>query len=179
MKEILCIKGVIAVLFLICYAHQFFYIVYALFRRPRTFLPTAQTNRYAVLICARNEAAVLGFLLDSIRKQTYPPSQVEVYVCADQCTDETAAVAKRWGARVLERFHPRQVGKGYALDALVQYVYGQRGMDFYDGFFIVDADNLLDADFIAEMDKCFCAGARIVTGYRNAKNFGENGIASG
>lgn len=46
-------------------------------------------HRYAVLIAARNEAAVIGGLLDSLRQQTYDPALLTVFVVADNCTDGT------------------------------------------------------------------------------------------
>ena len=69
-------------------------------------------HRYAVLIAARNEAAVIGGLLDSLRQQTYDPALLTVFVVADNCTDGTADIARRRGAVVYERFNHINVGKG-------------------------------------------------------------------
>ncbi len=165
-------------LFLLCYAHQVFYVFYTLVKKPEQYPATKQTNRYAVLICARNEETVVGFLLDSIRRQDYPADLVDVYVCADNCTDGTAMVARAGGAQVLERADDTYIGKGYALDALLQHIYKLHGTDAYEAYIIVDADNLMDEHYITEMDKCCSAGNRIVTGYRNTKNFGQNWLAS-
>lgn len=165
-------------LFLLCYAYQVFYVFYTLFKKPKQYPATAQTNRYAVLICARDEAQVIGYLLDSIAGQDYPADRVDVYVCADNCTDSTAEVARGKGTQVLERHDTTHVGKGYALDALIRHIYDRHGTDAYDAYIIVDADNLLDEHYITEMDKCCAAGNRIVAGYRNAKNFGQNWLAS-
>ncbi len=165
-------------LFLLCYAHQVFYVFYTLVKKPKQYPATDRTNRYAVLICARDEGNVLGYLLDSIQKQDYPAALVDVYVCADNCTDNTAAVARAQGAFVLERHDEAHIGKGYALDALLQHIYAEHGTDAYEAYIIVDADNLMDEHYITEMDKCCSAGHRIVAGYRNSKNFGHNWLAS-
>lgn len=169
-------------LFVLCYAHQIFYVFYTLFKKHKTYPETDQSNRYAVLICGRNEEKVIGYLIDSLKAQDYPADRVDIYVCADNCTDATAAVAKEHGATaVLERFNTQLVGKGYALTELIQMIYDAHGTDAYDGYFVVDADNLLDPHFITEMDKCFCSGENygIIAGYRNSKNFGENWLSSG
>ena len=42
-------------LFVACYAHQIFYVFYTLFKKHKTYPETDKTNRYAVLICGRNE----------------------------------------------------------------------------------------------------------------------------
>ena len=62
------INQAIAALFFICYAYQFVYIPIALFRKKKR-LPAAAPHRYAVLIAARNEEAVIGDLLDSLHRQ--------------------------------------------------------------------------------------------------------------
>lgn len=174
------INAVCAGLFVLCYAHQIFYVFYTLFKKPKTYPQTNQTNRYAVLICGRNEEGVIGYLIDSIKNQDYPTDKVDIYVCADNCTDATAQVAREHGAVVLERFNTELVGKGYALTELIQMVFDTHGDDAYDGYFVVDADNLLDPHFITEMDKCFCSGEGygIIAGYRNSKNFDENWLSA-
>ena len=63
----------------------------------------AKANRYAVLICARNEQRVIGDLIASLRGQTYDQSLLSIFVLADNCTDDTAMVARVAGAHVYER----------------------------------------------------------------------------
>ena len=166
-------------LFTLCYAYQFFYLFWGTVNKPRSFAPCPQRRRYAVMVAGRNESAVIGNLLDSINGQNYPSSLVQAFVVADNCTDDTAAVAAHHGAEVYVRFNHGQIGKGYALDFLFGQVQERYGEDYFDGYFIVDADNLLAPDYITEMDKCFNAGHRIITSYRNSKNYRDNWISSG
>ena len=135
--------------------------------------------RYAVLIAARNEQAVIGQLLDSIRAQEYPRELIDIFVAADNCTDSTALVAAAHGATVFERFDRSRVGKGYALAFLIHKIWEGCPAGTYDGYFVFDADNLLDPRYVAEMDRVFSAGARVVTGCRNAKNFTDNWLTAG
>lgn len=72
-----------------------------------------------------------------------------------------------------------RIGKGYALDFLFERLRASGAFARYDGFFFFDADNLLHEDFIAEMNKSFAAGNRIITSYRNSKNYGDNWISAG
>ncbi|MFA5562331.1 MAG: glycosyltransferase family 2 protein [Eubacteriales bacterium] len=166
-------------LFLVAYANQFFYMVVAWVKKPRQYPPTDQTGRYAVLIAARNEERVLPFLLDSLHKQSYPADRLTVYVVADNCTDGTARMAAAGGAVVFERHNTEQVGKGYALQYLLGEIDRTVGMRAYRGYFVFDADNVLNQDYIAEMDKAVCAGGTILTSYRNSKNYGDNWISAG
>ena len=114
METLKTINFVIAVIFFVCYTYQFLYIPVPWLRKARPHGP-AKDNRYAVLICARNEQRVIGDLIASLRGQTYSQSLLSIFVLADNCTDDTAMVARVAGANVYERFNQVQVGKGYAL----------------------------------------------------------------
>lgn len=179
MKTLSVINFVVAALFVACCCYQAVYCAVRIIRRNRPEGKAPKLCRYGVLICARNERAVIGQLLDSIAGQTYPGELVEVFVAADNCTDDTAQIARAHGAVVYERQNKLQVGKGYALRFLLGKVCEERGPESFDGFFVFDADNLLDPRYIEEMNKVFSQGARAVTSYRNTKNFGDNWITAG
>ncbi len=165
-------------LFFVCYAYQVIYMIVSTVKRPGRF-PEAEPRRYAVMVAARNEENVIGDLIASIRAQKYPASLVDIYVAADNCTDSTAQVAREAGAVVFERFNKTHVGKGYALDFLFSQVAYAKPGRVYDAYLVFDADNLLDENFISEMNKTFAAGYDIVTCYRNSKNYGDNWVSAG
>lgn len=172
------VNALISALFFICYAYQFLYIPLVLARKQRPLPCPPSPHRYAVLIAARNESAVIGGLLDSLRQQTYDPALLTVFVAADNCTDDTAAIARRHGAVVYERFNHVNVGKGYALDFLTQHIQADYP-DGFDGYFVFDADNILAPDYIEKMNTVFSNGYEIVTSYRNSKNYADNWISAG
>ena len=172
------INAVISALFFICYTYQFLYIPLVLAKKSKPLASPSKAHHYAVLIAARNGENVISGLLDSLRAQTYDMSLVTVFVAADNCTDSTAAIARAHGAVVYERFNQLNVGKGYALDFLLQHI----GADYpagFDGYFVFDADNILTPDYIERMNEMFSNGHEIVTSYRNSKNFGGNWISAG
>ena len=171
----------VGTLFTVLYLYQFFYMFLACLHKPLSYEETDQSKRYAVLIAARNEEKVIPELLKSILGQTYPADKIRIYVVADNCTDDTAGVARSLGATVYERQNKTLVGKGYALEFLLENIRheDQRGFRAYDGYFVFDADNVLRANYIAEMDKAFCSGRRVITSYRNSKNYGKNWISAG
>ncbi len=178
MNPIATVNIALAMLFFICYAYQAFYIAVPFVKKPTPHRP-AQQNRFAVLIAARNEAAVIGYLIDSIHAQTYDPERITVFVIADNCTDDTARVAQAAGAVVYKRNNTRRVGKGYALNELLHNIRRDYPDDLFDGFFVFDADNVLDPHYIEEMNRTFSDGYEIVTSYRNSKNYGDNWISAG
>lgn len=179
MDILLTLNKLIAIIFIACYSYQMVYLAVSLLTRRRKFADGPQ-NRYAVLISARNEESVIAELIGSIRRQNYPADRLDVFVVADNCTDGTAKVARAAGATgVWERFDRQQVGKGYALRFLYRRIREELPGNYYSGYFVFDADNLLDENFVREADKVFGAGYRVVTGYRNSKNYGDNWISAG
>ena len=76
--------------------------------------PARELRRYAALIAARNEEAVIAELIESLRAQDYPADKLDIFVVADNCTDATAAadyaalldtLAARLGANRAVHFH--------------------------------------------------------------------------
>ena len=162
-----------------CYAYQLVYLLIDLFKKERKDTYPVQLHRFAVLIPARNEEAVISGLLNSIRQQTYPSEQIDIYVIADNCTDHTADLAAGLGAYVIRRFNHIKVGKGYALDYAFRQIDAQKGLSYYDAYLVFDADNVLDADYFTAINRTFSQGYDIVTSYRNSKNYGTNWISAG
>lgn len=144
----------------------------------RKFKTAKKEHKYAIMIAARNEKNVIGNLLDSINKQDYNMKKVTVFVVADNCTDNTAEIARNHGAICYERFDDEHKTKGFALQYLVKKIDEDYGIESFEGYFIFDADNLLNTDYITRMNESFDAGSKITCSYRNTKNFSENWIAS-
>ena len=178
-KEIFSICNyVLTAVFVLCYIYQFFYIFYVFLGKDRSLpVKSQKQNKFGVVICARNEENVIGNLLDSINRQDYPSELVKIFLVADNCTDNTAQVGRDHGATVIERFNNELVGKGYALDMLFKKLLDEK--DDCDAYIIFDADNLVDKNFIKEMNVNFNRGYAALTSYRNSKNYGTNWISAG
>src|SRR5574344_1507263 len=171
------VQGVIISFLAIFGIHKNFYILVGLCF-TRKFKPAKNNHKYAVLIPARNEEAVIANLLDSIKRQDYPSKLVTVFVIADNCTDNTAKIARENGAICYERFNDEQRTKGFALQFLFERIKEDYGINSFEGYFIFDSDNLINKDYITRMNDSFDAGEKIITSYRNTKNFDENWVAS-
>lgn len=173
-KEVYDILGLILSVIVI---HRTFYFFIGLFF-TRKFKPAKKKHKYAIVIAARNEEDVIGNLLDSIKKQDYPKSKLQVFVVADNCTDNTALIVRNHGFVCYERFDTVHQTKGYALEFLFDQIERDYGRDKFEGYFVFDSDNLLKSDYISKMNDAFDAGEKIITSYRNTKNFDENWLAS-
>ena len=171
------VYGVIGTVLSFMLAYKTLYrIVGLLFTRK--FKPAKNNHKYAILIAARNEQSVIGNLLDSIENQDYTKELLTVFVVADNCTDNTAQIARQKGAVCYERFDTEHRTKGFALQFLFDRIEEDYGRKSFEGYFIFDADKLLKKDYISRMNDSFDAGEKIITSYRNTKNFTESWIAS-
>ena len=171
------IYDIIGIFLSIIVIHKAFYYIIGMFF-TRKFAPAKKKHKYAILIAARNEKYVIGNLLDSINKQDYPKEMLTVFVVADNCDDNTAEIARNHGAICYERKDLDHRTKGYALEYLFDRIEEDYGRMSFEGYFIFDADNLLKEDYISKMNDAFDSGEKIITSYRNTKNFDENWIAS-
>lgn len=170
------IAKIIAIVVTVCFSYQAFYVLVGLVVKPKKYKAKTK-HRYAVIISARNESMVIEKLIESIKSQSYDQELVDTIVIADNCNDNTAQVAKNAGAIVYERANNIRVGKGYALDYGFKQIEKEKGLDYYDGYFVIDADNILEEDYIEQMNHVFDNGYRVVTSYRNSKNFSANWIS--
>ncbi len=157
--------------------HYAAYVIIGIFFTKK-FEPAKNMHKYAILIPARNEQAVIGNLLNSIKRQDYPSELITIFVVADNCTDDTARIAREHGAICYERFNDRDRTKGFALQFLFENIEKDYGIESFEGYFIFDSDNLLNKDYVSRMNDAFDSGQKIITSYRNTKNFDENWVAS-
>lgn len=125
-------------------------------------------SKFAILVPAHNEATVIPHLIASLRAQTYPSALFTTFVVADNCTDETAAVARASGAVVFERCDPGHGGKGRALDWLLSRVWATG--ESFDAILVFDADNLVSPGFLQTMDGHLQRGDLVIQAYLGTKN---------
>ena len=136
-----------------------------------------KNHKFMAIIPAHNEEMVVANLIESLKNQTYDKNLYDIYVIADNCTDKTAEVARKAGAIVYERFDNAHKTKGYALQWFLKQKIAENAD--YDAFFVFDADNIVDKNFIKNMNKKLCQGEEVVQGYRDIKNPTDNWITAG
>ena len=134
--------------------------------------PAKRYRRFAVLVPAQNEAMVIVPLLKSLAEQNYPKNCYKVYASCDNCTDNTAALARENGAVALERFDDEHNGKTWNVRwALTKIPFAE-----YDALAMLDADNLADRNFLMEMNNYMelHPEAEAIQGVLDVKNPDDN-----
>ena len=177
MEYIYILKQALIWLLTTFWCYQFIISLCALIKlKDKTYIIN-KNHKFMAIIPAHNEEKVVGNLIESLKKQTYDKNLYDIYVIADNCTDETAKVAKQSGAIVYERFDEAHKTKGYALQWFLKKKIKENAD--YDAFFVFDADNIVDKNFITNMNKKLCQGEEVVQGYRDIKNPTDNWITAG
>ncbi|MGW2364659.1 glycosyltransferase [Streptomyces sp. NPDC001667] len=118
-------------------------------RSPRARVPDRQDDtgaepRIVALIPAHNEAQRIAAAIAALYRQERPPQRV--VVVADNCTDDTVAIARANGASVIESELNRHKKAGALNQALDRILRELEGADFV---LVQDADTVLAPSFLA------------------------------
>lgn len=157
-------------------AYMLYYVVIGLHfnKKIKPYPETDKLNKFAILIAARNEEAVIGELVHCLQDMDYPQSMYEITVIPNNCTDDTKGAAIAAGANI---FEPKGVVKNKG-DVLNQTLDAYMKRDDIDAFVVFDADNIVDDQFLKEMNKAIVAGDHVAMGLRDSKNPTETYMSS-
>lgn len=176
MMMLMILTRVVFILSIPLCLYGIYFVVVALFGlrgRMRTAPVRPPQKRFAVVVAARNEAAVIGNLVDSLFAQDYPRALYEVIVAPNNCTDDTEAIAAQHGAHI---FHPQGAihSKGEVLTQVVDELVLPQN---FDAMCVFDADNLVDGQFLRRMNDALLDGAQVAQGFRDSKNPKQNAVS--
>ncbi len=177
MEYIYILKDALVYIVGVFWIYQFVISLCSLIKFKDAPLKVKKDHKFMAIIPAHNEEAVIGNLIESVKNQDYNKDLLDIYVIADNCTDNTAKIAKDLGAIVYERFDEKNKTKGHALDWFLKQKIKEKAD--YDAFFVFDADNIVDKDFTKNMNKKLCQGEEVVQGYRDIKNPSDSWISAG
>jgi cellulose synthase/poly-beta-1,6-N-acetylglucosamine synthase-like glycosyltransferase len=116
----------------------------------------AAGTRFLVLVPAHNEERVIARCLGAIDSDRRATDRV--LVVADRCTDETATIARSFGALVLGRGDDEEPGRAAARQAGLEYA---RDLD-WDAVVMLDADSVIEPGFFMACEQSLASGAPAV-----------------
>lgn len=155
-------------IFIFLFTVYYFLIGFCGMWRRREVKILTPKKTFAVIVAAHNEQAVIGQLIDNLQKLEYPKELYDIFVVADNCSDNTAAIARAGGAIVYERTSSVGKGKGFALEWMFNQLFAMERQ--YDAIVVFDADNLVHPRFLLEMNNRLLKGDKLIQGYLDAKN---------
>ena len=167
--------GVVSVAF----TFQIIYL-FLFFLKCERFKKAETKHKFAVIVCAHNEEKVIGATVRNLTMQKYPKDCYKIFVIADNCTDNTALVARQAGGDsvvVYERNEPdpKKRGKAQAMKQVIDSVL----TDYpeIEAFINFDADNFPLPDYIDKMNDAFDSGVQLARGYNHATNLTQNMVS--
>ncbi|MFA6587102.1 MAG: glycosyltransferase family 2 protein [Bacilli bacterium] len=165
--------GVIAVVLSVFLFQLIFGLLF--FLPHRKYPKAKKIHDFTFIIRARNEEDVIGDCIDSCLKADYPADKKHVIVFCHNCTDHTAEIAVKHGARavILTDHEPTHQKASYCM---------KLGMDelkkdpegTYEYFLFIDADNQVDKNYLHAVNDAADDGVDLGRTYENSKNLTDN-----
>jgi len=163
-------------LLLLSLAYHYLFILASAFRAVAAPQGSQRKRSFALLIPAHNEQAVIAQTVRCARQLEYPADQYDVHVIADHCEDQTARLAEAAGAMVQVRSEGRRGRKGYALAWGLNRLLAREPA--YDAFVILDADSLVDREFLNVMNAELDLSQGVLQGQRLVNNAQDSTLAA-
>nr|WP_277467077.1 glycosyltransferase family 2 protein [Parabacteroides sp. PF5-6] len=160
-------EAIVFLIFLISVLYLFIFALFSLRKRKYQYPTAKKKYRYAVLFPAYREDVVIMNSVKTFLLQAYPRELFEVIVISDQMTEETNRKLIESSAHVVEINLPNS-SKTNALRKAMDYI-EEKKMKF-DVVVIMDADNVVDPDFLDRINDAFYSGCAAVQTHRVAKN---------
>lgn len=168
--------SITSVISLILYSYYLFFAFFGFIKKKTQNADDFEsTTKFAVVVAAHNEEAVIAETIQFLTDTDYPKNLLDIYVVADNCSDDTAKLARMGGAIVHERTNTEKRGKGFALEWMFERIWNT-GIN-YDAVCVLDADNIVDKNYFKEMNKSFKQGNEVIQGYLDCKNPYDSYIA--
>lgn len=147
--------------------YYWFLAIYAFYgKEKRNAIKDESIHSFAIIIPAHNEGSVITETLKSCAQIDYPSNKFQVFVIADNCTDNTAEIARNNGVICYERQDDVNIGKGFALSWAFEHVLPKK----FDGLIVIDADCSVDAHALREFDQRFKDGDSVLQANDVASN---------
>jgi cellulose synthase/poly-beta-1,6-N-acetylglucosamine synthase-like glycosyltransferase len=142
----------------------------AIFTTRREIAKDDPSARFLIAIPAHDEESGIANTVRSCLESRYPASFFNVAVIADNCTDQTAALARDAGARVVERFDEQKKSKGYAIEFLLESLAKSGELDSLSAVVVVDADTTIDPNLLRAFDQGLREGHDWMQAYYTVAN---------
>ncbi|MDD2250517.1 MAG: glycosyltransferase family 2 protein [Candidatus Cloacimonetes bacterium] len=146
-------------------AYLCFFAFLSLLKRPNSYPQSDKTSRILILFPAYKEDSVIEFSVKSVINQLYPKEYFHILVISDQMQDATIRRLSDLPVQILPIVNERQT-KARALQLAVQDI----DKDTYDIVVVLDADNVIEPDFLTQINNAYQSGIYAMQVQRIAKN---------
>lgn len=141
------------------------YVIASLVKRDMQYPEAQKKHRFVILFPAYKEDRIIENTIQAFLQQDYPKELYHVIVISDHMEDHTNESLTKLPITVLKANYSNS-SKAKALNMAVASL----GDIPYDIVVILDADNIVNPNFLSEINKVFDAGIQAVQTHRTAKN---------
>lgn len=146
-------------------AYPLVFTLASLWKRQLRYPEARKQRRFAILFPAYKEDRIIESVVSSFLDQNYPKELYDIVVISDHMQEETNERLSKLPIVLLKAGY-EESSKAKALNFAIENL----GSAPYDIVVVLDADNLVDPDFLKEINKTFEAGIKAVQAHRTAKN---------
>ena len=146
----------------------FVFALAGLFYRQRPYAMNPNLRKIAILIPGYKEDEVIIEVAKDALNQDYPPSLYDVVIIADSFQPETIEKLKKLPIKVIEVNFDKST-KSKALNKAMEQLDGS-----YEIALVLDADNVMEDDFLVKINAAFEQNYMAVQGHRKAKNLNNS-----
>jgi len=169
MKVVEIISLILFIYFAISVLYAFVFSAAGRFGKIKPMSPTGIYRKFAVLLPSYKEDEVILQSAKNALNQTYPKDRYDVVVIADSLKKETVEKLRGFPVTVIEVSFDVST-KAKSINSALQAL-----PEIYDYALVLDADNIMDNDFIEKINAVFVrTGVGAIQGHRVAKNLNTN-----
>lgn len=150
-------------------AYLFLFAFFSLWGGKKKYPVASKKHRFVVLIPAYKEDNVIVESVKSLLNQEYPQNMLDIVVISDKMKEETNEILSQMPIKLF-MINPDESSKAYALNYAIEMLTGQK----YHVIVILDADNIVESNFITEINDAFYSGAQAIQAHRTAKNLNND-----
>ncbi len=160
---------ILQLLILIYFGFSAFYLllfaVSSFFYKNNSKVDESVLRKFLILIPAYKEDKVIINTTTEALKQNYPSNLYDIYVIADSFDSDTLKVLnEKEGINCIEVSFKHST-KARSINKALDIITNE-----YDGVIILDADNIMEGDFIRKVNIAMSNGEKVIQGHRVAKN---------
>lgn len=161
------IDAILFLVFAITVGYLFIFAFMSLGKTKNSYPLASKQYKFVVLFPAYKEDNVIINSVQNFFKQNYPSNKYDIIVISAEMQERTNQLLQELNTKVLflkQKHHT----KTQALQAAINYIEDEKIN--YDIVVVLDADNLVDPNFLTELNNAFYSGCSVVQTHRVAKN---------
>jgi len=149
--------------------YLFIFAIFSLWGGKKKYPVAVKKFRFVVLIPAYKEDKVIVASVKALLEQEYPDNLFDIVIISDKMKDSTNVTLSRFNIKLF-LINPERSSKAFALNYAIDELKGAK----YDIVVILDADNIVQPNFISDINDAFYSGVTALQAHRTAKNLNND-----